>query len=923
MFVLCASGLDTPASLPFAHTAILTIHMLGFLPFVLAFFRKRHRAIDALGPPEQALHAIIEHAPAGIVVHQDGKVVYANQLLLEMLGYDVLDEVVGRPVLAFVHPDLREQTSGNIENILGGKNTVGDQSETKLLCRDGSSLDVTEIVHQITYNKKPAIQAYLLNNTARKQAEEALRQSEERFRKFFEWEPCYCYMVSATGEMLNVNRAALAVLGYTKEELIGRPVSMLYPPESRERVKEFFEHWKRTGKLEGAEVEIVTKTGERRTVLLSADAVMGGDGRLLHSISVQQDITARKSADRALEESEKRYRTIFATSGAATMIIDPDSTIRLLNTEAERLLAVPKGESEGAVRWIDFVVEDDVEQMWRCLREFDTAPSNAKEDHEIRVKDRQGNVHDVRASLAALPGTTQLVVSLVEISEQKRAVVDLSRRLEEQMVLHAVAMAGTEATTLDALIERSTVALGTLLFPDKFGIGIVDDETGDISIHRSVRGLTPTEREIRIPRGKGVAGRVVATMQSSRIPDTSRDPAYFAIGSSEMRSELCVPIKAGDHVIGIINAESKHAGAFSEADERLLQILAGQLATGMERLRLMEAERRRAETLDALRATMTDILGELESSKLLEVIVERACALLQTSGGELGIFNKDEDVLRIVVSHHTAKDYTGTRMELDEGAMGRVVVTGEPLIVPDYQTWEGRSRQFDGGLWHALLVVPLEAGGELLGALAVGDVDPDRAFGPEDLQLLSMFAQQAAIAVANATLFEEVQELAVRDPLTGLYNRRYFFELAQREVIRAQRYTRPLSMLMLDIDHFKVVNDKHGHHVGDEVLREIAHRCSKGLREIDLVGRYGGEEFVFLLPETDGNGGARVAEQVRREIVKPIKTSGPRSVAVTVSVGVATLDDSANDVFSVLERADTALYAAKRVGRNRVEVWNS
>jgi diguanylate cyclase (GGDEF)-like protein/PAS domain S-box-containing protein len=166
---------------------------------------------------------------------------------------------------------------------------------------------------------------------------------------------------------------------------------------------------------------------------------------------------------------------------------------------------------------------------------------------------------------------------------------------------------------------------------------------------------------------------------------------------------------------------------------------------------------------------------------------------------------------------------------------------------------------------------------------------------------------------------EKLRELAIMDSLTGLFNRRHFIELSEREFNRSSRYGKDLSMMMMDIDHFKAVNDTHGHHVGDEVLSALAEIFRSGLRSTDVVGRLGGEEFGVLLPETGLPEALPLAERVRRTVAdKPIPTSAG-NLAVTISIGVATVTTEAYRLESLMQRADEALYKAKDNGRNRVE----
>jgi diguanylate cyclase (GGDEF)-like protein len=185
---------------------------------------------------------------------------------------------------------------------------------------------------------------------------------------------------------------------------------------------------------------------------------------------------------------------------------------------------------------------------------------------------------------------------------------------------------------------------------------------------------------------------------------------------------------------------------------------------------------------------------------------------------------------------------------------------------------------------------------------------------PHRLLFLNLKQSEESVRIA----LSEVQRLATTDFLTGLYNRRHFFDLAAREFQRARRYGQFLSAMMLDIDHFKLVNDTYGHAVGDEVLKAIAECCSKELREVDILGRYGGEEFAFMLPESDLTTACKVAERLRKSIVQKTIHTRYGLVKVTVSIGVSAMEDEDLNIDAVLGRADKALYAAKDSGRNRV-----
>ena len=185
-------------------------------------------------------------------------------------------------------------------------------------------------------------------------------------------------------------------------------------------------------------------------------------------------------------------------------------------------------------------------------------------------------------------------------------------------------------------------------------------------------------------------------------------------------------------------------------------------------------------------------------------------------------------------------------------------------------------------------------------------------------QLLFRNLKQSETALRNA--LEEVERLAITDSLTSLYNRRHLFELADREFQRARRYRLPLAVMMVDIDEFKRVNDTYGHAIGDQVLQRVAECCRKELRGVDVIGRYGGDEFVALLPETGLSAACQVAERLRKTVAERVLDTKAGRVTVTVSLGIAVLDDDHLTPETLLDHADQSLYRAKQNGRNRV--WN-
>lgn len=248
-------------------------------------------------------------------------------------------------------------------------------------------------------------------------------------------------------------------------------------------------------------------------------------------------------------------------------------------------------------------------------------------------------------------------------------------------------------------------------------------------------------------------------------------------------------------------------------------------------------------------------------------------------------------------------------IEKDRGLLHKVADEQTPISLSNVT----RKRQlgFAPGV-RSVMAVPLRVGEKLLGVLMVGK-DVPHAYGYENLRFLEALAGQAAISIQNAWMYRQTKEWASRDALTGIYNYRYFSERLDHEWTRARRYEKPLSLIMIDLDLFKNVNDTYGHLMGDEVLRETAILLKNATRETDIVARYGGEEFVIILPETYFQDAFMVGEKLRREVEEAVFTGGgsDHKVRLTLSLGVANYPSTVSSKTDLIYQADQALYQAK------------
>ncbi len=302
--------------------------------------------------------------------------------------------------------------------------------------------------------------------------------------------------------------------------------------------------------------------------------------------------------------------------------------------------------------------------------------------------------------------------------------------------------------------------------------------------------------------------------------------------------------------------------------------------------------------------------------RILHVVLESAIASTRATGGMVMLLTPSRDELVLAASHGVDVPLD-LRLSVGQGVTGRVAETGEPL--------RGRVGHGPGELWPmpgeptatSCIGVPLKSSGQVIGVLDLFGSELPGGFDDNDLATMRTFASQATVAVDNVLLHEEAQRLSITDGLTGLWNYRYFTMTVTKEIERASRFGRPLSLLMLDLDHFKEVNDSYGHQRGDAVLVELAGRIRAEARDVDTVARYGGEEIVVVLPETDEAGARQAAERICAAVRrKPFGEAGTPAIQLTVSAGVAVYPRHGVSASQLLAAADAALYEAKHAGRD-------
>ncbi len=420
----------------------------------------------------------------------------------------------------------------------------------------------------------------------------------------------------------------------------------------------------------------------------------------------------------------------------------------------------------------------------------------------------------------------------------------------------------------------------------------------------------------------------------------SSDPAFrFGDASRSADSGMFVPVRSGKRVIGVLSIQRYTAGVYNQNSMQTLKVLANQCAGALERIWAQEQLSVMAERRAILYDATQTISASLDLEQLYESIYKAVKKVMPCDDFIFSSYDEmTNEIVALYVIEYPHNRVHPPRYFADHGLAGDIIQNGKPQLLNSIDEMDASGIQFEvtgtADKTQSILAIPMMLQGKVKGMISAQSYQA-YAYTKDDQNLLEMLAAHAAVAIENAHLFAEMQQMADNDPLTQLLlNRRKFYELAEREFARIQRYPEPLSVIMFDVDHFKGFNDQFGHKVGDMMLRTIAEKCRNCVRDVDFVGRHGGEEFILMLPATGLNAAVEVAERLRQQVehadLKDLyqffemmtgTQHSRESMKTTISIGVAEVDDSCTSIDILVDHADRAMYLAKNEGRNRVKAW--
>ncbi len=645
---------------------------------------------------------------------------------------------------------------------------------------------------------------------------------------------------------------------------------------------------------------------------------------------ILRDITEAKKLEEAIKASEALYRSVTENAHDGILIVQ-DNCIKFCNPQFSSLVGYPIHKII-EYTFDNFLAPDQVDEVLaRHQRRMQGHDEPTR--YRTALKHKDGHHIPVEISIGQIQYNSRAAIHVVvhDITAELATEQELREYARQQKLLNDITRAAIQTTNLEETLGILADRLGELIHADNCYITLWDEAT-ETTIPAAASGsLGQRYKEIRFPKHEITLTQVVLERGEPLIVQDFPESPYAIPNINDefpSRSILAIPLIADEHKLGAAMIAFNDFHDFSEDEIALGQQVSQQIGLAILKTHLLETTRQRAIEAETLQEAGAAVVATLKLDEAIQRILEQLNRVVPYDSASVQLLHGDE--LEIVGQFGFSKpeEVMGYRFSIHADNPNSIVIhTMQPHVLSNAPKAYDAFKQPPHDHIRGWMGVPLIVQDRIIGMLALDSYEPNR-FTPEHVRMASAFAAHVAIALENARLYEDTHRLAITDPLIGIFNRRHFMELARREHQRALRYKRSLSIIMMDLDHFKQVNDSYGHLIGDQVLRVTALLCQDHLRETDIMGRYGGEEFVMLLPEANeephGTDAAsiRVAERLRRIIANtPIRTERG-DISITVSLGIVDLTSEGEDLEVLLDRADQALYIAKHTGRNRVIRWS-
>lgn len=720
-------------------------------------------------------------------------------------------------------------------------------------------------------------------------------------------------------------------------DLIGRTIYDLIRPEFHGVVRNTLCQVCDTNLPASCEIAGLDPGGAERWYSIQIDPIL--DSGVIQAVKLAaNDITSHKQTESELWKTQAYYRTMVEDMPALMCRFLPDGVLTFVNEHYCRYFNLEREQLVGQ-NFFQFIPSEDRESVRQHFASLSLQNPATTYEHKVIAPDKSMRWQrwTDRAIFDDLGFPVEYQSIGEDITESKLTEQALHASEEKYRKIAEISNLFVGAMDIDVAIQASLASIGQTVGARRVSIFQVRNENGqkkstmiDNTHEWCAPGVLPAIHQLKdldTEKYTWILSQLDWSQphfleDCSKLPNQAGTEKEMAL-QLNVTSCLFVPMVLAGELSGVLTlADIDPIWLKQVQDFSLFRVIGEIIANALERQRAQEAERRARQQSESLRRVMAALTSELDLEQVLNSILDYLEKVIPFNLAVVLLQDGKAYHLKTCKGLQFPDQQSNFSFLTEKTLLKEIYSSGQTLILADAQQDERfRSLSAHESI-HGWLGVPLRLRGKLMGYLIICSEIPG-AYGQAEAALVQTFADQSAIAIDNARLYQQAQQLSVTDPLTGLNNRRRFFELARKEFQRSQRYRRDLSILMIDIDHFKQVNDLHGHLAGDRVLQSLARDLVQNLRGNDLLGRYGGDEFVVLMPETDLRQACQVAERICQSISgTPLKiTAG--EVCISASLGVAALDVECKGLDTLLVRADRALYAAKETGRNQVCAWHA
>ena len=619
------------------------------------------------------------------------------------------------------------------------------------------------------------------------------------------------------------------------------------------------------------------------------------------------------------------YKTLLDSMPDGVLVLNNDNQIIIANPSAVDLLKIESSEifGESLKDIAPYLCNDDPD----CLRH------KISQIIEIKMPDPENRT--IKLHMQPIVKSNQKIVGKIldlhDITELKEVEEELNKKYTFTETLVNTTSEINTTLQLEDVLDKILESAFKVVPYDAADIVLVDEDGKyKFANTKCFNELYSNDFLLGLdPMSEALFGfdKMVETGRAIVLSETKDNPNWNPIleGTNWIRSYLGAPIRHQEKVIGFINLSMRKPNAFTEENARQVQVFANYAASAISNAYLFRDMSRIAQEMATLNKISQAINSGIRLEEIIQSIFQQLAMLFPVNEFGVTLYNPDTQMVDAFLYRADGSRINKPLFKLSETrSMTRCVienqgttyfpdVTEEKIAITDW-IYDFTS--------HSLLGAPLIWRGEIFGVLIAGSEQFD-AYSPAQIELVESIAFQSSASINNAKLYEEVQKSSVTDSLTNLDNRRHFDQLINKEIDRAIRYDHDLCLIMLDIDHFKNVNDHYGHIIGDLILKYIADIVEGCLRKTDIAFRYGGEEFVILLPETGLKSASFVAERIRKRIAQQPFNTPQGSIYVTVSLGVCEYETKFINSEEFVNAVDHALYEAKSSGRNQVCLYQN